>query len=598
MKAVLFVVGRVREAAQELPRLRAHLPPGGLRVVVGAGHREELVRLGNLPAEQVLPYSPSSWLLLWMRLLWFLGWSRQVRVLCASNGNSGSLKLLAFALRGRVTFTAPGREALTLRLPRFLWLAFKTVGRRPGEICLVGTAGQERLERILADLRSRYPSAVIHALLPADANGLPADSTALLSARGLLAACRRRPRFATVVIPCTGDRQWGLKLLAWCLPLGYREIYNENYDFCSARDVHVLLRHAWWRLRTAPNRITVLATASPSRLAGIVAQVRRQHPNAPCHGLVPPRLAAAANLFDSATILRAGSPATYLAVLARAFGRRRSGYLVVPCTGEGYGLLKLLFWLLPLGRRELHNEFGDSCRARDFGLLFGHLRWRLTHRLTRRPNRITVLGSASGLYLKTVVADLRRRRPGASIHALLPRSLVAPVSHLFDGYTVLAPVSGRFWRDLLSLTLGGRRSGHLIIPCTNEGYNAIKLLGYWLPLGLREIYNENGDAYLARHLRMMVRHSLWRLSHRIFFQALTERHGRPWALHLAHLLLYPLRLAAGAGLLLSVRLRAAARDRRLKARRPASEQPAVAEDMLAVTNRPFERREPVVSGDP
>ena len=628
MKTVFFVNGSLRQALRVLPGLRGDTVSGQLRVVVGpwgkGNAREEVPGAAGLWPEQVVVYSAWAWPLVWLRLMWFLGWSRPVRVLCLAAPDSRAVKLLAFALRGRVAFLLPDDLTLSLSLPRFLWLAFKTLGRRRGDICLVGTASRGRLERILADLRRRYPGVPVHALLRARGEGLQVETSVPLSVRNLLACCRRRPRLGTLVIPCTGEGQHTLKLLACLLPLGYREIYNENGDFCSARELHVLMRHCWWRmrdawwgmrdawwrlnraLRTVPNRVTVLGAASPSRLAAIVADLRRRRPGAPCHGFLPPSLSAEARLFDSATILRASSLETYRAILSCAFGRKRSGYLVVPFTGEGYRLLKVVFWLLPLGWREFHNENGDFCRARDLGALLGHLNRRLGDWLTRRPPRVTVLGSASGLYLKTMVADIRRRYPGAPVHGLLPGRLVVPVAHLFDSYTVLRPLSARFWRDLVTRcmevfwrdlitgSMGRRRCAHFVIPCTNEGYTSLKLLGFGLPLRLREIYNENGDAYLPREVRMLLRHTLWRLRHRIFWQALTERHGRLWLLHAAHLLLYPFRLAAGAMLLAGVRLRT---FRSRPGTRGVTKQAGFREEPVDAHSQ-LERGAPVVSGDP
>jgi len=491
MKGVVFVTGAVSRAVEELPRVGDRVAPGELRVVVAAGKREQFCQASGLPSEQLLAYSPARWVWVWLRLLWFLGWSGGAHVVCLAAGNSAALKLMAFALRGRVMFARAAAEAVTLTLPQFLGLAWKSWGRRSGAICLVGTAGREQLEQILADLRRRYPGTAIHALLPARADGLPADSLAPLSARALLEACRRQPRFVVRVIACTGDGYRALKLLAWCLPLGCREIYNENGDFCSAREVHVLLRHVWWRISSTLDAI-------PGQLG----------------------------------------------------------------------------WRLRLAL------------------------WRLRVWLTSRPERVTVLGSASGLYLKKIVADLRRRHPGAPIHALLPARRVGPAGRLFDSYTVLRPLANAFWRDLFSLSLGGRRSGYLVIPCTDEGCAGLKLVGFWLPLGLREIYNENGDACRVRDLRMMARHCLWRLGHSIFYQALVERRGRPWPLHVVHLLLYPWRLAAGAALLAAVRVRVGLRGRLAPSARPAREPAGVpAEDMLAAAGGGIKRGAPVVSSD-
>ncbi len=342
MKAILFVTGEVGGAVEALGRARSGLTSANLRVLVRVEQREELVRVGGLLPHQVLGFTAAGWLWVWLQLFWFLGSSRQVQVICLAAGHSRALKLMAFALRGRVTFTLPAGEEVSLSLPRFLWLAW----------------------------------------------------------------------------------------------------------------------------------------------------------------------------------------------------------------------------------------------------------------LTRRPNRVTVLGSASGLYLKTIVADLRRRYPGAALHGLLPVRLVGPAAHLFDSYTPLRVFSPGCWQDLLSLSLGRNRSGHLVIPCTNEGYTHIKVLGFWLPLGLREIYNENGDAYLAWRLRIVWRHFSWRLEHRIFYQALTVRRRRPWLLHLVHLLLYPLRLAAGAALLVGVLWRSRQGSRRVSGQSAAPEEGALSEDVLALANSQVQRGTPVVRGDP
>ena len=303
MKAVLFVTGEVGGAVEAVARVRSGLAPADLRVLVRVEQREELVRVAGLLPHQVLGFSANAWLWVWLRLLWFLGWSRQVQVICLTAGHSRALKLLAFALRGRVTFTLPAGEAISLALPAFLWLTWKTFGGRPGDICLLGTAERKQLDRIVS---------------------------------------------------------------------------------------------------------------------------------------------------------------------------------------------------------------------------------------------------------------LRVFSPG-------------------------------FWRDLLSLSLGRRRSGHLVIPCTNEGYTHIKVLGFGVPLGLREIYNENGDAYLARRLRLLWRHFSWRLEHRIFYQALTARRGRPWLLHLPHLLLYPLRLAAGAALLVRVLWGSRRGSRRVSSQPATPEEGALSEDMLALANGRVER---------
>jgi hypothetical protein len=700
MKAIVFVNGTIEEAVEAVAGVRAGVPPEALRAVVCAPQRQQFIVASGLLPRQVLIYSPWLWLAVFARLLLFLGLNRGPQVACLATDHSGGMKLLALALRGRVSLRLPDGRMMQLTLGRFLWLAWQTWGRRSGDICLVGAADPVQLSRILADLRRRHPGARIHGVLPAEAAGLPVDSRTPLAIRGLLAACRRRPRFAEVVIPLTGRGPLGWKLCALLLPLGFREIYNENNDSWPARDFWALLRHVSWRLRNAwldlvvlwrrlvwhlhnawldsivllrrlvwhlhnawldsivllrhlawrlhdawldsvvlwrrlawhlhdawldsivllrrlgwrlhnawldsivlwrrvssrafwfdiPPGVTVLGSASPGRLAAIMSDVRRRHP-AHCHGLLPNDLLSLAGLFDSVTPLAWASPATWRALVVLAFGRHRAGYLVLPYTGEGRHWMKVVVALLPLGRREIYNENNDVYSARDLGLLFRHFRWRFRDALQERarrwrdwatlpPNRVTVVGSASGLYLKLIAAGLRRIHPGAPVHALLPGSLVVPAAHLFDSYTVLDVLSIRFWLKILSLSVGPRRSGYLVVPCTNEGYAALKLLGFCLPLGRRRICNENGDSCLVRQFRMTARHIGWRLHPRIFYQVWSERRRRPWPLHLLHLLLYPFRLLAGAAVLLLVRWRGRPCDYR--APQPVEESPET-EDALSAS---------------
>src|SRR5204863_10045426 len=98
---------------------------------------------------------------------------------------------------------------------------------------------------------------------------------------------------------------------------------------------------------------------------------------------------------------------------------------------------------------------------------------------------------------------------------------------------------------VLAHAFGKTRTGYCAIPCTNEGYNRFKILGCLLPLGERSIYNENADGYRVRVWRTVVTHAFWRLRHRLFYQAFTQRRGRAWPVLAMHLLLYPFRLVAG-----------------------------------------------------
>jgi hypothetical protein len=319
------------------------------------------------------------------------------------------------------------------------------------------------------------------------------------------------------------------------------------------------------------NRALLIGAAAAETLLRLEADLRQRRPHVPVHVLRP-------SLFE------------FLKV-ARHWKNYR--YVSIPWTREGHNVLKLAAWLLPCGRREIYNEAGDSFSVRLVGTLAAHVgrramertialwngvrfvAWRTGdalraawnglcyaawwsgdralaawyHMLAIRPG-VTVIGSASGYYMKDIVAELRRKHPGEPIYGLLPARLVGPTGKLFDAVIPLAALS------ILGHALGRKRTGYLAIPCTNEGYNRYKLLGALLPLGRRVIYNENHDGYSVRSGSMLVEHGFWRLRHRLFYQALTERRGRSRLVVAMHLLLYPFRLMAGAAVLAGIRLRA------------------------------------------
>jgi hypothetical protein len=200
-------------------------------------------------------------------------------------------------------------------------------------------------------------------------------------------------------------------------------------------------------------------------------------------------------------------------------------------------------------------RIGDAARTMWNGLRY--VAWWIGDRtlstwysLLAIPRGITVFGTASGYYMRGIVADLRTKHPGEPIYGVLPRRLVGPASRLFDHVIPMRPSA------IFRHAFGKTRTGYLAIPCTNEGYNRFKLLGAVLPLGRRLIYNENGDGYPMRQFSTIVEHGFWRLRHRLFYQAFTERRGRPWLVLGMHLILYPFRLLAGALVIAGIRLRA------------------------------------------
>jgi len=326
------------------------------------------------------------------------------------------------------------------------------------------------------------------------------------------------------------------------------------------------------RLWARDNGVLIVASAGPGLMERIAEDVRRRRP-------------------EAEVIILNGGVGEFL---ARTREWRRFRYLVIPWTKEGHNLRKLAAWFLPCGRREIYNERADCFSVRQVRVLLAHLLWRVVgvfrrgrelgeigwwrvlwlRRRTRElaeitwwgilaryrralalPSGVTVLGSASGYYLKDIVADVRDKHPGEPVHGLIPLRLVKPAGALFDSFTVLRLGSFQAWLEITKRAFGRHRTGWYVIPFTNEGFYRMKILGALLPMGRREIYNENHDGFLLRSPRMLFRHLHWRIYHRLFYQALTERGGRSLALHVFHLLAYPVRLMRGAVLLFAVRTR-------------------------------------------
>jgi hypothetical protein len=462
MKAVLFATGPSDQAAAEANALRQRLGPDAVRVIAAPGEKAAFLHAASIlppglpvglpPAGDVpvLEAGPLVVFKIWMAI----GLS-STEVFCLSHQQAQGkayrfLKLMAYAVRGRVVFVRPDGRA-PLGLWAFLSVTLSRLWARDNGALLVGSASPVTLRRLEADLRQRRPGSAIHVL----ENPSPLD---------FLRVAWNWRHYCYLSIPWTGEGHNVLKFFAWLLPCGRREIYNEAGDSFSVRLAGTLLAHIGRRLRDR-----VVAVWNGVRYA---------------------------------------------------------------CWWTGDKLLAV--W----------NGLRYACWWTGDTLLAG---W---YDLLAIPPGVTVMGSASGYYLRAIVDDLRRKNPGAPIYGVLPAWLVAPAGPLFDTVIPMRPLA------ILRHAFGKTRTGWCAIPCTNEGYNRYKFLACVLPLGHRKIYNENGDSYPVRNLRTLAAHGFWRLKHRLFYQAFTERRGRPWAVLAMHLLLYPFRLVAGAGLLLLVRMRA------------------------------------------
>jgi hypothetical protein len=411
--------------------------------------------------------------------------SGDAEVLCLSNGHGHRAMKLLAYALRGSVIFVRPGGRAPLSLPAFFWFTFSRWLRANGAL-LIGSASPATLERLAADLRVRRPDAVVE----------------VLANPGLLDFARvawhwRRYRYLS--IPWTGEGHSLLKAAAWFLPCGQREIYNEAGDSFAVRRVGVLLAHIGRRMRDQTVRLW--------------------------NGLRYAAWRAGDGLRTIWNGLRYAAWWTRDRARSAGNGLRYAAWWIGDRTlSAGNGLRYAAWWI------------GDRTLSAWYGML-------------AIPPGITVIGSASGYYMKGIVADLRKKHPGAPVYGILPDRLIAPASRLFD--RVIPMRAGAILRH----AFGRTRTGYFAIPCTNEGYNRYKVLGALLPLGRRLIYNENGDGYPVRRLSTMVEHGFWRLRHRLFYQAFTEHRGRSWLVLGMHLLLYPFRLVAGAFAIAGIRLR-------------------------------------------
>ena len=379
-----------------------------LRVVAPARHAAELESLAPLPKNILLRYDAVSAAWLWARLMIFLGLSGENEVIVFSPpGHSRGLKLLALALRGRVSFSAGEGNCVPFSLVGVLRAGWRQRFAAHGPICLIGSASAGSLQKILAEVRGRYPEAPVHGVLPVSLaesdsplesnhpldriSGL--DSLDVVQRSGLrvytrmLRRCFGRERFRRIILLWT-DEKAELRWLGWWLPLWRVEVYNEHLDAFPGRNPGRLLSHWLWRKRLRRKQyrralpVGVIGSASSFYLEKILRVLRAKHPEAEIHGLLPESLAVpATRLFDSTEVLHEGFFAQWLS--AWRFIRRRKEYQcwVIPCTNEPYSRMKLLAFLLPLSPRLIYNELADGFAAHRLRTLYDHSLWRLRDRL-------------------------------------------------------------------------------------------------------------------------------------------------------------------------------------------------------------------------
>ncbi|MGH9783404.1 MAG: hypothetical protein ACRD88_04395, partial [Terriglobia bacterium] len=297
-KIIYVAAAPSSEAAADLRRLGLLALGDRLRVVVPARLAPPLESLALFPRDALWRYEPLSAPWLWLRLMIFLGLSREVGVIVYSPaGRSRVLKLLALSLRGRVSFSDGRGNCVPFSFGGVLRTGLRRRLAARGPICLVGAASPDVLRAILANLRARYPEVPVHGVVPASLAGEVAgfDSLEVIRHPGpaayarLLRRCLGRERFRRIILPWTSEKFTGLRWMGWLLPLWRVEIYNENLDAFSGRNVRRLLGHWLWRkrLREKQRRRTqpvgVIGSASSLYLQKILPVVRERCPGVPVH---------------------------------------------------------------------------------------------------------------------------------------------------------------------------------------------------------------------------------------------------------------------------------------------------------------------------
>ena len=279
-KVVYFATGTLAEVSADFSRLRFTGNGTRLRVVAPAAFSATLAQTAHVPPGEVLVYRPWTAWLVWVRLLGFLGFSRDAEILCLTSPQRFRfLKLLALTLRGRVVFSPMSGARVPLGFFDLtgIWLRQRRDAgeerRKTLPIGVVGSASGYYLERIVAAVRRRYPHVPVHGLLLASATPSTAalfDSVCILKpgpagALGeTLRLIRARNRYQRWVVPCTDEPYRSLKFLAFFWPLSRRQIYNELSDGFAARNLRTSWRHLRWRRRDRMSFQIVDGTAARS----------------------------------------------------------------------------------------------------------------------------------------------------------------------------------------------------------------------------------------------------------------------------------------------------------------------------------------------
>ena len=401
-KAIYFATGSPQLALADIERLGLTANGTALRVVSPAAGCERLRANAVLKKAGVIAYSHGRAVWVWLRLMAFLGFTRNTELICLNTPqNYRLMKLLAFSLRGRGRFSTGRTQTPSVSILGMLRLSWhnylirreQRINEMP--VLVIGSGSARTMRLIAARLRERYPRERLVAWLPASiAKSLESTFDEMRVFPQGFGSCvpaalrllREGRKFKAAVIPCTNEFDRWMKLTTLLVPLREKKIYNEVGDGFDLEQARSGFRHLQWRFLRTDRKlawpVAVIGSASGYYLEKIVASLRKSFPGSEIHGwLGPLQSASVGHLFDVVHTLPGTGPSlrTIFGVLARG---RMYRCWIVPCTDEPFRWLKWLAFCLPLRRRMLYNETGDGFPLRSVATVWEHVCWRLRHKFT------------------------------------------------------------------------------------------------------------------------------------------------------------------------------------------------------------------------
>ena len=172
-KAVYFATGSAELALRDIIRLGLTANGTALRVVSPQAECGNFARHSAMQQTQVIPYTPGRALWVWLKLLAFLGFTKDAELICLNTPqNYRLLKLLAFSLRGRGRFSTGEGSTPVVSVLNMLRLSWHNYWIRHEQrvlampLLVVGSATPRTLRLIVSRLRERFPGERLVGWLP------------------------------------------------------------------------------------------------------------------------------------------------------------------------------------------------------------------------------------------------------------------------------------------------------------------------------------------------------------------------------------------------------------------------------------------------